>query len=207
MLVSVRERLVGVRSQLSNAIRSYAAEFGIIGPAGRQNVPALIKHVLEDDTLPEMARDLFRLQAKEYALVEGAPGGGGGEAHELAPRRRREPTHRHHPGRGADRLDHAQHQGAAGRVLQVGPSLRRVARVSRPRDHSTGGRVRLGAITKAGDPPDPLDAHRRRDPRFCGTSEGGGPSRRRGSRPCSSASRPSSSRWRSPTRSPASLGG
>jgi transposase len=70
MLMTVRERLVNVKSQLSNAFRSYAAEFGIIGPAGRQNVTALIKRVLEDDNLPEMARDLFRLQAEEYAAVE-----------------------------------------------------------------------------------------------------------------------------------------
>lgn len=70
MLMTVRERLVGVKSQLSNAFRSYAAEFGIIGPAGRQNVNALIKRVLEDDTLPEMAQDLFRFQAREYATVE-----------------------------------------------------------------------------------------------------------------------------------------
>jgi hypothetical protein len=35
--------------QLSNAFRSYAAEFGIVGPAGRQNGAALIKRVLEDD--------------------------------------------------------------------------------------------------------------------------------------------------------------
>jgi transposase len=70
MLMTVRERLVSVKSQLSNAFRSYAAEFGIVGPAGRQNVSALIKRVLEDDSLPEMARDLFRLQADEYAGVE-----------------------------------------------------------------------------------------------------------------------------------------
>src|SRR3954454_10889088 len=38
MLMTVRERLVSVKSQLSNAFRSYAAEFGIVGPAGRQNV-------------------------------------------------------------------------------------------------------------------------------------------------------------------------
>jgi transposase len=49
---------------------SYAAEFGIVGPAGRQNVTALIKRVLDDDSLPEMARDLFRLQADEYAAVQ-----------------------------------------------------------------------------------------------------------------------------------------
>jgi transposase len=70
MLMTVRERLVSVKSQLSNAFRSYAAEFGIVGPAGRQNVAALIKRVLEDDSLPEMARDLFRLQADEYAAVQ-----------------------------------------------------------------------------------------------------------------------------------------
>src|SRR6202041_2815635 len=70
MLMTVRERLVSVKSQLSNAFRSYAAEFGIVGPAGRQNVTALIKRVLADDNLPEMARDLFRLQADEYAAVQ-----------------------------------------------------------------------------------------------------------------------------------------
>lgn len=70
MLMTVRERLVSVKSQLSNAFRSYAAEFGIVGPAGRQNVNALIKRVLEDDGLPELAKDLFRFQAREYAAVE-----------------------------------------------------------------------------------------------------------------------------------------
>ncbi len=48
MLMTVRERLVSVKSQLSNAFRSYAAEFGIIAPAGRQNINALIKRVIED---------------------------------------------------------------------------------------------------------------------------------------------------------------
>jgi transposase len=70
MLMSVRERLVSVKSQLSNAFRSYAAEFGIVGPAGRQNVNALIQQVLENDALPKMARELFAFQAQEYAAVE-----------------------------------------------------------------------------------------------------------------------------------------
>src|ERR1700755_3389354 len=48
MLMTVRERLVSVKSQFSNAFSSYAAEFGIVG----------------------RARDLFRLQADEYAAVE-----------------------------------------------------------------------------------------------------------------------------------------
>jgi transposase len=70
MLMTVRERLVSVKSQLSNAFRSYAAEFGITGPAGRQNVNAPIKPVLKDDSLPELARDLFRFRAREYAAVK-----------------------------------------------------------------------------------------------------------------------------------------
>ena len=58
MLMTVRKRLVSVKSRLSNAFRSYAAEFGIIGAAGRQNVNALIKRVLEDDSLPDGAGSL-----------------------------------------------------------------------------------------------------------------------------------------------------
>ena len=46
MLVTVRERLVGVKSQLSNVFRSYEAEFGIVGPKGRANVNALTSECL-----------------------------------------------------------------------------------------------------------------------------------------------------------------
>lgn len=52
MLMTVRERLVSVKSQLSNAFRSYAAEFGIVGAAGRQNVHALIRRVLTTSRCP-----------------------------------------------------------------------------------------------------------------------------------------------------------
>ena len=69
MLMTVRERLVHVRSQLSNAIRSYAGEFGIVGAAGRQNVVGLIKRILEDCSLPKLAQELFAIQAREYEEV------------------------------------------------------------------------------------------------------------------------------------------
>ena len=55
ILMTVRERLVTVKSQLSNTFRSYAAEFGIVGPAGRQNVTEPIKRVLEDDSLSSLS--------------------------------------------------------------------------------------------------------------------------------------------------------
>ncbi len=151
MLLTVRERLVGVKSQLSNAFRSYAAEFGIVGPAGRQNVNALIKRVLEDETMPELARELFCFQAKEYAAVEA-------RLEEIEAKLMK--WHR------ADELSRR-----IATIPGVGPigstmlSMRAPAADSfksgrhfaawlglTPKDHSTGGRTRLGGITKAGDP-------------------------------------------------------
>jgi transposase len=43
MLVGLRDRLVRNRTQLANAIRSYAAEFGITGATGLAHVPALLR--------------------------------------------------------------------------------------------------------------------------------------------------------------------
>ena len=42
MLVGLRDRLVRSRTQLANAIRSYAAEFGLTGATGLAHLPALL---------------------------------------------------------------------------------------------------------------------------------------------------------------------
>ena len=86
MLMTVRERLVSVKSQLSNAFRSYAAEFGIVAPAGRQNINALIKLVLDDETLPELARDLFLISGARVRRGRSSPPRYRGQAYEVAPR-------------------------------------------------------------------------------------------------------------------------
>jgi transposase len=151
MLMTVRERLVGVKSQLSNAFRSYAAEFGIIGPAGRQNVNALIKRVLEDDTLPEMARDLFSIQAREYAALEArleeieAKLMKWHRADELS---RRIATI---PGVGPIGSTMLSMRAPPAETFRSGRQFAAWLGLT-PKDHSTGGRIRLGGITKAGDP-------------------------------------------------------
>jgi transposase len=151
MLMTVRERLVGVKSQLSNAFRSYAAEFGIVGPAGRQNVNALIKRVLEDETMPELARDLFRFQAKEYAAVEArleeieAKLMKWHRADELS---RRIATI---PGVGPIGSTMLSMRAPAAESFKSGRHFAAWLGLT-PKDHSTGGRTRLGSITKAGDP-------------------------------------------------------
>jgi transposase len=151
MLMTVRERLVSVKSQLSNAIRSYAAEFGIVGPAGRQNVKALIERILEDDTLPDLARDLFHFQAKEYAAVQG-------RLEEIETRlmawHRADDMSRRLatiPGVGPIGSTLLSMKAPPAQSFRSGRQFAAWLGLT-PKDHSTGGRVRLGGITKAGDP-------------------------------------------------------
>ena len=151
MLMTVRERLVSVKSQLSNAFRSYAAEFGIVGPAGRQNVSALMKRVLEDDSLPELARDLFGFQAREYAAVEA-------RLKEIEIRLMK--WHREDeisrriatiPGIGPIGSTMLSMKAPPPETFRSGRDFAAWIGLT-PRDHSTGGRMRHGGITKAGDP-------------------------------------------------------
>jgi transposase len=150
MLMTVRERLVNVKSQLSNAFRSYAAEFGIVGPAGRQNVAALIKRVLEDDSLPEMARDLFRLQADEYAAVQARLAKI--EAKLMKWHREDDISKRIAtiPGIGPIGSSMLSMKAPPPEMFRSGRDFAAWLGLT-PKDHSTGGRQRLGGITKAGD--------------------------------------------------------
>jgi transposase len=150
MLMTVRERLVSVKSQLSNAFRSYAAEFGIVGPAGRQNVTALIKRVLEDDSLPEMARDLFRLQAEEYAAVQARLAKI--EAKLMKWHREDDVSRRIAtiPGVGPIGSSMLSMKAPPPETFRSGRDFAAWLGLT-PKDHSTGGRQRYGGITKAGD--------------------------------------------------------
>jgi transposase len=151
MLMTVRERLVGVKTQLSNALRSYAAEFGIVAPAGRENVRALIKRVLDDDTLPELAQELFRFQAREYAAVEVRLEEI--EARLLKWHRADELSRRIAtiPGIGPIGSTMLSMRAPAADTFRSGRQFAAWLGLT-PKDHSTGGRTPLDGITKACDP-------------------------------------------------------
>ena len=70
MLVGVRDRLVRNRTQLSNAIRGYAAEFGLTAAKGKAHLDPLLERIQADESLPALARELFAAQAKEYAQLQ-----------------------------------------------------------------------------------------------------------------------------------------
>src|SRR5438093_3596557 len=54
MLVGVRDRLIRNRTQLANAIRGHAAEFGLIAPKGLCKIEGVLERIAADETLPQL---------------------------------------------------------------------------------------------------------------------------------------------------------
>jgi transposase len=150
MLAGLRERLVRNRIQLANAIRGYAGEFGLVAAKGQSQIEPLLLRLAEDETLPELARELFGEQAKEYAQIEAQLARL--EAKLMAWHRADEQGRRltRIPGVGpvtASLLSMKApdpHAFSSGRQFAAWLGLT-------PKDHSTAGKVRLGVITRAGD--------------------------------------------------------
>jgi transposase len=65
----VRELLVRQRTQLINAVRGHLAEFGLVGPQGPWNVPQLLASMQEDRRVPELARQVLELLAAQLDEV------------------------------------------------------------------------------------------------------------------------------------------
>lgn len=72
MVVSVRDLLVRQRTQLINALRGHAAEFGVVVAKGIQNAAALMQHVMSTQAgIPEAGRRMLAVLAGQLALVDG----------------------------------------------------------------------------------------------------------------------------------------
>src|SRR6476620_11311263 len=150
MLVGVRDRLIRNRTQLINAIRGHASEFGYTAAKGKAHLGPLLEHLQADKSLPGLARELFAAQAKEYALLRGQIDEV--DAKLLA---------WHRADECSQRLAKIPGVGPIGAVLlkmkTPPPGLFRSGRQFAawigltPKDHSTAGKVRLGVITRAGD--------------------------------------------------------
>jgi transposase len=71
MLHRVRDLLVRQRTQLINAIRGHLAEFGLVEAQGPWNVARLLAGMEEAVGLPELARELVRVLAGQLEELEG----------------------------------------------------------------------------------------------------------------------------------------
>jgi transposase len=150
MLAGVREQMITRRTQLSNAIRGYAAEFGITVAQGLNQIEPLLARLAQDESVPALARDLFALQGRDYAQLQ----------MELkAIEARLMAWHRANAdSRRVAKIPGIGPIGATTLVMKATnprafPSARHFAAWIglTPKDHSTAGKTRLGKITRAGD--------------------------------------------------------
>ena len=152
MLHRTRQLLVRQRTMLSNAIRGHMAELGIISAKGRNGTAELLRVIANaaDDRIPPVARFCLEVLARQYVTLTA----------EIA---------------GIDKHIHAWHGSCeASRRLEqipgIGPIVAtalvaeigdwKAFRSGRnlaawiglvPKQHSTGGKERLGGISKQGN--------------------------------------------------------
>jgi transposase len=149
MLLSVRELLVRQRTQMVNALRGHAAEMGLVAPQGDKGLAELRTEIATDASLPAPAIEALGLLGSEIDRIEAR----------LAK---------------ADKRLMAQHKADAdsrrlAEIPGVGPmiGLNFALRVDAtqfksgrhfaawlglaPREKSTGGKQRMGGISRAGN--------------------------------------------------------
>jgi transposase len=150
MLFGVREQLVRRRTQLANAIRGHAAEFGLVVPKGLAHLEPLLARVAGDGEVPELAKELFAMLGEEYRAVDKRLVA---IEKKLMAHYRRDETARRlaaMPGVGpvvASLLSIKVTDAGAfagGRDFAAWLGLT-------PKNHSTAGKNRMGVITRAGD--------------------------------------------------------
>ena len=150
MVAGRRDALIRRRTQLTNTIRSYAAEFGLVAAKGLHKIEPLLARIAADQDLPARAKEVFADYAEDYARLKEQIAKV--EAMLMA-------WHKHNE--LSRRLAEAPSIGPIAASLMTmkvtDPAAFRSGRDFAawigltPKDHSTAGRMRHGAITRAGD--------------------------------------------------------
>jgi transposase len=152
MLHRSRQLLVRQRTMLSNAIRGHMAELGVISAKGRNGTAELLKIIAteEDDRIPVTARFCLDALARQYAALAAEIGAIEKRIHAW-----------HRSCEDSRRLEEIPGVGpivATALIAEVGDwkafsSGRNLAAWVGlvPKQHSTGGKERLGGISKQGN--------------------------------------------------------
>jgi transposase len=149
MVLKVRDTLVGQRTALINTMRGHAAEFGIVAAKGPAKVDALFSAIEQQPGIQPVAREMFiliRQQINDINARIAELDARLNAAHKVNPLSRRLATI---PGVGpitaltlAIEIDPTQFE--SGRHLAAWAGLT-------PKEHSTGGKQRMGGISRAGN--------------------------------------------------------
>jgi transposase len=149
MVLKVRETLVHQRTQLVNALRGHAAEFGVIAAKGISQIKPLLETIEATATIPPEARAMLALLGEEIKHLDTRLEE---MATKLAAAHKANPVSQllaTIPGVGpiialtlAVEIDPRAFQ--SGRHLAAWIGLT-------PKEHSTGGKQRMGGISRAGN--------------------------------------------------------
>jgi transposase len=150
MLAGTRDGLISRRTQLSNTIRGYAAEFGLTTAKGLDKIEPLLARIAASVELPKLAKELFAAYGRDYAQLQ---------RQILKIEARLMAWHKDNE--VSRRLVEVPSIGPIGATLLAmkvtDPHMFRCGRNFSawigltPKDHSTAGKTRLGVITRAGD--------------------------------------------------------
>jgi transposase len=149
IIVKHRELMVNQRTQAINALRGHAAEFGIVAAKGCANVTALLAVLSAEETVPAVAKAMFEQMGQHVADLDAKI--------EVLEKQLLE---QHKINAVSKRLAAIPGVGpitAITMALTVNPvnfeSGRHFAAWLglTPREHSTGGKHRMGKISKAGN--------------------------------------------------------
>jgi len=149
MVLKVRETLVGQRTLLINTLRGHAAEFGVIAAKGTWRVGPLLAAIERETTIPREAKDMASLLGRRIEDLDAsikeldAKLAAAHKANEVSTRLATI------PGVGpvtaltlAIEID--PEAFGSGRHLAAWAGLT-------PKEHSTGGKQRMGGISRAGN--------------------------------------------------------
>jgi len=149
IVLSARELLVRQRTQLVNAVRGHAAEFGVIAAKNISQLPALLEAVAAEEAMPEAAKQMLAFLGAQVAQLDG-------QVAELERRMKQQ----HKANLVSQLLAEVPGIGpitALSLALTVDPGRFTSGRHFAawlglvPKEHSTGGRQRLGGISRAGN--------------------------------------------------------
>jgi len=148
MVLKVRAALVEQRTQLINALRGHAAEFGVIAGKGTGKVTALLAAIEAEATIPPIGKEMLALLGEQIEHLDGRIQALEAKLNAMHKANAISQLLATAPGIGpviglsfAVEVDPAAFE--SGRHLAAWLGLT-------PKEHSTGGRQRMGGISRAG---------------------------------------------------------
>jgi transposase len=149
MILKVRETLVAQRTLLVNTLRGHAAEFGVIAAKGLRQIGPLLSVIEQDTAIPSDAKDMAALLGRQIEDLDA-------RIKELDVKL----TTAHKANEVSQRLATIPGVGpvtALTLAIEIDPAAfesgRHLAAWAglTPKEHSTGGKQRMGGISRAGN--------------------------------------------------------